>query len=103
MSLIRDNSEAVAVMRGPIVYCAEGVDNEYDVHSMLLDPCGVFDLGETDFLVPSLYTTAYLPKDSDELYFEANGETSEKPLKLIPYFAFANSGESDMIVWIPKK
>ncbi|MBQ9770080.1 MAG: hypothetical protein IJW27_07740 [Clostridia bacterium] len=103
MSLIRDNREAVAVMRGPVVYCAKGVDNEYDVHSMLLDPCGRFSLGEADFLVPSLYTTAYLPKDSDELYFEASGETSEKPLKLIPYFAFANRGESDMIVWIPKK
>ena len=100
---VHENIGRVAVMRGPIVYCAEGVDNDYSVHSMLLDPCGRFSLGEADFLVPSLYTTAYLPKESDELYFEASGETSEKPLKLIPYFAFANRGESDMIIWMPKK
>ncbi len=100
---VHENAGRIAVTRGPVVYCAEGVDNEYDVHSMLLDPCGVFDLGETDFLVPSLYTTAYLPKESDELYFEASGEFTERPLKLIPYFAFANRGESDMIIWFSKK
>ncbi len=103
MSLIRDNREAVAVMRGPVVYCAEGVENNFDIHSMFLDPYGRFSLGENDFLVPSLYTKAYLPKESNELYFEVFDELTEKPLKLIPYFAFANRGESDMIVWITKK
>ena len=100
---VHENTGRVAVMRGPVVYCAEGVDNKANVHSVLLDISAEFTLGEGEFLLPELKTVAYLPKVSDELYFEAGDEFTETPLTLIPYYAFANRGESDMIVWIPKK
>lgn len=100
---VHENVGRIAVMRGPVVYCAEGVDNSANVHTILLDGRGEFSLSEGEFLLPNLKTTAYTPKDVDELYFSANGQYDETPLTLIPYFAFANRGESDMIVWFSKK
>ncbi len=100
---VHENAGRIAVTRGPVVYCGECIDNPFSIHSMLLDPKEEFDLGDTDFLVPSLNTEAYLPRKTDALYFEANDEFDKKDLKLIPYFAFANRGESDMLVWIARK
>ena len=54
-------------------------------------------------LLPSLKTVAYTPKQTDELYFDANDALEEQDLKLIPYYAFANRGESDMLIWFNKK
>jgi DUF1680 family protein len=100
---VHENIGRVAVTRGPIVYCAEGVDNGQDIHSILLDPKGKFTLSDRDFILPSIKTTAHKPVDTDALYFTADETFEEIPLTLIPYFAFANRGESDMLVWIPRK
>jgi DUF1680 family protein len=100
---VHENIGRVAVTRGPIVYCAEGVDNGQDIHSILLDPKGKFTLSDRDFILPSIKTTAYKPVDTDALYFTADETFEEIPLTLIPYFAFANRGESDMLVWFVKK
>jgi DUF1680 family protein len=101
--MVHENIGRVAVTRGPVVYCAEGVDNEANVHSVLFDSSAKFTLGEEKFLLPELKTVAYVPKNSDELYFEADDLYDEVALTLIPYYAFANRGESDMIIWMPKK
>ena len=101
--MVHENIGRVAVTRGPVVYCAEGVDNEANVHSVLFDSSATFTLGEEKFLLPELKTVAYIPKNSDELYFEADDLYDKVALTLIPYYAFANRGESDMIIWMPKK
>ena len=101
--MVHENIGRVAVTRGPVVYCAEGVDNEANVHSVLFDSSAKFTLGEEKFLLPELKTVAYIPKNSDELYFEADDLYDEVALTLIPYYAFANRGESDMIIWFSKK
>lgn len=100
---VHENSGRVAVMRGPVVYCLEGVDNGKDLPCIMLDVKGEFSVCEKDFLVPSLKTTGYQPKDTDSLYFDATDDYEEIPLRFIPYFAFANRGESDMLVWVLKK
>ena len=93
----------VAVMRGPVVYCIEGVDNGEDLKSVAIDPKGCYTVSESQFLVPNIETTGYIPKDSDQLYSLAEDCYEEIPLKLIPYFAFANRGTTEMHVWILKK
>lgn len=92
-------SGRVAVTRGPVVYCGEGIDNGDDMKSVIIDPCGDFALGENDFMLPSLKTTAYKPIESDELYIPVDQDLEEVSLTLIPYYAFANRGNSDMLVW----
>ena len=39
----------------------------------------------------------------DWLYRSFDADLAEKTLTFLPYYAFANRGESDMRVWIPVK
>lgn len=93
----------VAVMRGPVVYCAEGLDNGADVKSICLDLHEPFEVQTGEFSLPSLKTTAYRPRETDSLYYDAGDEYEPLPLTLIPYFAFANRGETEMQVWLLRK
>lgn len=93
----------VAVMRGPIVYCAEGVDNGADLKSVALNVNAEFTLADSPFLLPALKTEAYRPTASDALYYDARDDYETIPLTLIPYYAFANRGETEMQVWLLRK
>jgi len=100
---VHDNAGRIAFMRGPVVYCAEGVDNGKDVRNLRVDIKSKFEMKESEFLLPTLHTTAYQQPDSDELYSVAEYNWIETPLTLIPYYAFANRGESEMNVWLLEK
>ena len=100
---IHSDAGRIAVMRGPVVYCAEGIDNGADIKSIALPAESVFELAESEFLLPILKTEAYRPFESDSLYYEAVDDYEKIPLTLIPYYAFANRGESEMQVWLLRK
>lgn len=93
----------VAVMRGPIVYCAEGVDNGPDLQSVALDLSARLETVPGPFLLPNLRAAAWRPKATDSLYYEAGEDYEPIPLTLIPYYAFANRGETEMQVWFLRK
>ncbi len=97
---VHENAGRVAVMRGPVVYCLEGVDNGEDIKGIYLDTHELFELGQKDFLVPSICCTGYIEESTESLYCYDYENLKKIPVKLIPYFAFANRGESDMLVWI---
>ncbi len=96
---VHENAGRVAVTRGPIVYCAESVDNGEDLRCVSIDPDAPFTLGETAFLLPNLQTTGYRPVKTDGLYGKATKERDAFTLNLIPYYAFANREEASMQVW----
>ena len=100
---IHDYAGRVAVQRGPVVYCIEGVDNGKDLRAMAIDPKGEFSLGENEFILPNLMTKGFRPAENDELYYDSQEAYEEVALKFIPYYAFANRGESEMQVWVLKK
>lgn len=100
---IHSDAGRIAVMRGPVVYCAEGIDNGVDIKSIALPAESVFELAESEFLLPILKTEAYRPFENDSLYYEAVDDYEKIPLTLIPYYAFANRGESEMQVWLLRK
>lgn len=100
---VHANSGRVAVMRGPVVYCAEGVDNGADVKSISVDVNAEVELEDSLFLLPILKTTAYRPKETDRLYYEVGDDYEETQLTLIPYYAFANRQETEMQVWLLRK
>ena len=77
-----------------------GVDNGNDLKTVSIKKGEPFNLIDADFLVPSLETKGYRPKKTEELYSDADAEKDEITLKFIPYFAFANRGTSEMLVWI---
>ena len=99
---VHENAGKVALMRGPVVYCLEGVDNGSDIKNIRVNPNDEFVVGDVDFLVPSILGKGYIEPLSDDLYFTVGKKIvlEEKDIKFIPYFAFANRGESDLLVWI---
>lgn len=96
---VHDNAGKIAVIRGPLVYCAEGIDNGEDVCSVVLKPGNEFKVSDSEFLLPSLEVKALRPKQSEELYYMVGDDYEEFNLKLIPYYAFANRGTTEMVVW----
>lgn len=100
---IHASAGKIAVMRGPVVYCAEAVDNGKDLAGVRIDRKGSFMLGDNDFILPSIQTTGYTTPDCDELYDDISEELVPIDLTFIPYYAFANRGESEMRVWLQEK
>lgn len=92
----------VAVMRGPVVYCLEGVDNGKDLTALKVDIKASAVIEDGEFIVPDIFVKGYKEPDNDNLYFEATDDLTKCDLKFIPYYAYANRGESDMLVWVRK-
>ncbi|MGN0971927.1 MAG: glycoside hydrolase family 127 protein [Aristaeellaceae bacterium] len=90
-----------AVMRGPIVYCAEGVDNGDGLRDVTLAAALNPEIVHSaDYHCPTLRVDAWRREDFDALY--TAGPVAYRPmrLRLIPYFAFANRGATEMVVWM---
>lgn len=92
-----------AVMRGPVVYCMEGVDNECRLRDIRIDCRASFKAGKDESLgVPTLSVGAW-SRECDEnapLYSVMRPKFKKITAKFIPYYAFANRGESEMTVWV---
>lgn len=97
---VQNNAGRVAVMRGPVLYCLEGVDNGTRLRSLRLDPEAEFTLEDSErFGLPVLNTLGEKRKQTEGLYQPYRGEYEKTPLRFIPYFGFANRGVSEMLVW----
>lgn len=93
-----------AVIRGPIVFCAEGTDNR---DTPINDFCLALDTAfhctfETicGRKLPVLRAEANIRVPFDNLYRSVQNNMQKKELTLIPYMAWANRGASDMAVWL---
>lgn len=89
----------VALARGPLVYCLEGVDNGGSARSMVLTP-------ETELKVENVGTilggTRVIRARAKRVVADAGGalETKVATMTAIPYYLWANREASDMVVWI---
>ena len=94
-----------AVMRGPVVYCAEGVDNgESQLHGYVLpESIQATVEGSDAFGLPTLTVPCSKRVDDGALYSNQPPKYESATLKLIPYNAFANREETDMRVWFLTK
>ncbi len=100
---VQNDANRVAVMRGPVLFCAEGKDNGKNLHDIKLSSDTEFTYGIDDELdVMTLTATAYRTDTSDftGLYRKKSNKFVPAEIKLIPYYAFANRGDTDMLVWL---
>ncbi len=98
---VRQCCGKVAVQRGPVVYCAEGVDNPLPLKGLLVDPKGNATVTPCEeFALPVIELDGYKKPERDELYFDYDTVFESQKIKLIPYYAYANRGESDMLIWL---
>lgn len=92
----------ISVERGPIVYCAEWPDNDFDVLSVLMNREPEFELVERPDL---LYGLNQLVTDAQTLNYDDNGRLVAEDVKLtlIPYYAWCHRGSGEMAVWLPQE
>ena len=99
------DSGKVAFTRGPLVYCAEGIDNGGDVLSLHAAKDGGVSTGQTDDLhgVTLIHADGYRVCAGEALYTTRRPERKPEKIALIPYYAWANRGLSQMRVWLPEE
>jgi DUF1680 family protein len=106
---VRDDVGKAAVMRGPLVYCMEGLDqNGIDLADAGLSSFNEFRpewspnvLGGV-VLLKHLGSQAVKPSAGEPRYHPLAKRASRRAgLTLIPYYAFANREPTRMAVWIP--
>ena len=89
----------VSIERGPIVYCAEWADNDFDIMGALINQEPQFMLGEASIAATPIKT---LKTQAQTLSFSKDGrlETKDVMLTLIPYYAWCHRGSGNMRVWL---
>lgn len=80
---VADNLGKVAFERGPIVYCAEEIDNK-KLSSITVSDHEKLTVGDEKLLGESIKVL------------------SDEKIKLIPYYLWSNRGVNKMEVWIPR-
>ncbi len=130
--LVREDAGKVAFVRGPITYCAEGVDNGANLHLLHADTARIAadadsirindvvfhagaagqdeqGFGEVDAVertmvtltVPAWREVVDADLESKSLYAEWKSvEREDCEATLVPYFAWANRGETEMTVFL---
>jgi hypothetical protein len=94
---VEANRGRVTLMRGPLVYCLESADNSGRVRDVFLpDQAAVTVQERADLLggMTVLRATARRLPPGD-------GEAFEAAITAVPYYANANRGPVEMVVWTP--
>lgn len=89
-----ENKGKLAVSRGPIVYCAEEIDNDFDISVCRIPENPEFSVIYEKDLLGGITTV------STDVFIKQNGIDVMKKLKMIPYFRWANRTPGKMIIWI---
>lgn len=101
---VRADIGKVAIMRGPVVYCLEQVDNGALLETLCLERGA--QLSERvcpDKLggITEIHACGKrLVSHSDALYSDEAPALEDAPLTFIPYYTWANRGENEMTVFV---
>ena len=100
---VENNRGRVALERGPIVYCVEGVDHQGHVrHLFLPDDAELGSEFRSDLLngvevIKGTAGAAHLGED------RATTATEALPFLAVPYYAWSHRGVGEMAVWLPRQ
>lgn len=108
--LVEETRNQVAVKRGPVVYCAESVDMpagkriaEFSIPVDTKWTSVNTKIGNAELMMLQA-KAKWMGKTewNNQLYKPVNANTGQlTSIKLVPYFAWANRGHSEMSVWLP--
>lgn len=110
-SLVKEDLGKLAIKRGPVVYCAEEVDNGSNIKRNFINPEKPIQLeqtnlpGENLILLKVPCTRQKEDPAKSSLYQEVDAQflktaMEETTLTLVPYYFWGNRGEGDMTVWL---
>ena len=101
---LKSNEGLRAYERGPIVYCAEGVDNGGRLDNLFIEEGATGTANTAPTSMTSLFKGGVQRIRMNGKLATLNGdevETSDKMITLYPYFTRAHREKSPMLVWIP--
>ncbi|HEX9653576.1 MAG TPA: glycoside hydrolase family 127 protein, partial [bacterium] len=91
---VKDDSNRVALTRGPIVYCAEAVDNGGKVLDLVIADDAEFQADYNEELLNGV--TVIKGKALDK-------SGRQREFTAIPYYAWSHRGNGEMAVWLARK
>jgi hypothetical protein len=100
---IPDDNGKVALQRGPIMYCAEWKDNNGLAGNLIVPENAVF---KPEYEANLLNGVTVLKAAIKSINIDASGQnvsTADATLTAIPYYAWANRGKGEMVVWFPQQ
>jgi DUF1680 family protein len=97
---LTDDIGKIALQRGPLVYCAEWVDNNGKTNNLLVPGNTQFT---TEFRPDLLNGVTVLKAEVPAVIIENTNSISTVKQKFtaIPYYSWANRGQGEMMVWFP--
>lgn len=100
-SKLTENAGKVALQRGPLMYCAEWADNNGRAANLILPAQASF----TSSWAPAMLNGVMLLKSSANALqiHGSNVQTVTQPFVAIPYYAWANRGKGEMMLWLPEQ
>ncbi len=100
---VKANVERVAIQRGPIIYCVEGMDNAGKTMNLVLPKSSQLVISKQMVLNESVVS---IQTDATVVSISANGDdvkTEKRKITAIPYYAWNNRGAGQMLVWLPQR
>ncbi|MBS1487386.1 MAG: glycoside hydrolase family 127 protein [Bacteroidetes bacterium] len=100
---VKQNTDRVALQRGPLVYCVEGADNKGKAWNIILPAKTTFTTTFQKDLLGGVETIQF-QAPTIQLASDGQSVTTEiKTVMAIPYYAWCNRGQNQMQVWLPQK
>jgi len=91
---VKADSGKTALERGPLVYCAESIDNDGNILNFCVSGNSKWSIEN----IPDLRGITVI-KGKGYLASDQEGSYDEKDFIAIPYYAWAHRGKSEMAVW----
>jgi len=100
-SKLKEDIGKIALQRGPIMYCAEWPDNNGKTSNIVLPANTVFNATYQPELLNGVMVLN--AKSIAVITSETEIKTVSQPFVAIPYYAWANRGKGEMMLWFPER
>jgi DUF1680 family protein len=90
----------VALRRGPLVYCLEGIDNHDSLGSLVIAAGGSYTLQFEKRLFGGVTVIRGRAARIEQVSGTSEKKVSQEPFTAIPYYLNANRAHSEMAVWM---
>jgi DUF1680 family protein len=100
---VPDDIGKIALERGPVMYCAEWKDNGGKAANIIVPKNAIFTPEYKEGLLNGVMVLKAPVRAVDVDDAGQNITTSEKTMTAIPYYAWANRGKGEMMVWFPEQ
>lgn len=89
---VEENKNLVSIEYGPLVYCAEEIDNEKSINNVVIPKQAQFTIEKRENLLDGINII------NCDIF-----NKEQQNLVLVPYYSWSNRGVGKMKVWIPRE